>query len=396
MTSKSINNKGQDYELKEINGFEDLELSDNLLKGIFAYGFEKPSDIQKKGIQAIKLKRDCIIQAQSGTGKTATFLLGSLSLIDVEEKYCQSLVISPTRELATQIYNVLKQISKYTNISNASCIGGTSMKKSIYDIKKGAQIVVGTPGRIFHMIEDNCLDVSKLKIIVMDEADDILSLGFTEKIYDILKSLPDNVQVCLLSATMPRQVFEVTRNFMRDPIKILLKKDQLTLEGIKQFYIDTELEDYKFDALLDLYSIINASQAIIYCNTIRKVDWLAKNLLEKDFPIAYIHGKLSQEERNNVVRDFRIGKTRLLLTTDLLARGIDIQQVSLVINYDLPSNKDNYIHRIGRSGRFGRKGVAINLVKMNDEGEIKTFENLKKYFHTDIEEMPENISKYLV
>jgi translation initiation factor 4A len=396
MTSKNINNKGQDYELKEINGFEDLELSDNLLKGIFAYGFEKPSDIQKKGIQAIKFKRDCIIQAQSGTGKTATFLLGSLSLIDVEEKYCQSLVISPTRELATQIYNVLKQLSKYTKISKASCIGGTSMKKSMYDIKKGSQIVVGTPGRIFHMIDENYLDVSKLKIIVMDEADDILSLGFTDKIYDILKLLPENVQVCLLSATMPRQVFDVTRNFMRDPIKILLKKDQLTLEGIKQFFIDTEVEDYKFDALLDLYSIINASQAIIYCNTIRKVDWLAKNLLEKDFPIAYIHGKLSQEERNNVVRDFRIGKTRLLLTTDLLARGIDIQQVSLVINYDLPSNKDNYIHRIGRSGRFGRKGVAINLVKMNDEGEIQTFENLKKYFHTDIEEMPENISKYLV
>ncbi|VVU95083.1 DEAD/DEAH box helicase [seawater metagenome] len=396
MSSSQVKKNNQDFELKEIKGFEDLNLSDDLLKGVYAYGFEKPSEIQKKGIQAIQSGRDCIVQAQSGTGKTATFLLGGLSIIDTSKKCCQVLVACPTRELATQIYNVLDNISKYTGITKTFCIGGTSMNKSLSDIKKGAQIIIGTPGRIYHMIEDNHLDLEHLKAMVMDEADDMLSLGFTEKIYDILKSLPEEVQVCLLSATMPRQVFDVTKNFMRNPFKILLKKDQLTLEGIKQFYIDTEVEEFKFDILLDLYSIINASQAIIYCNTIRKVDWLAKNLLEKDFPIAYIHGKLSQEERNGVVKDFRMGKTRLLLTTDLLARGIDIQQVSLVINYDLPSNKDNYIHRIGRSGRFGRKGVAINLVKMSDEGEMRLFTGIKRYFHTEIEEMPEEISMYLV
>ncbi len=396
MSSSQLKKNKQEFELKEINGFEDLKLSDNLLKGIYAYGFEKPSDIQKKGIQAIQSGRDCIVQAQSGTGKTATFLLGGLSIIDVNKKCCQVLVACPTRELATQIYNVLDHIAKYTGITKTFCIGGTSMHKSLSDIKKGAQIIIGTPGRIYHMIEDNYLDLENLKAMIMDEADDMLSLGFTERIYDILKALPEEVQVCLLSATMPRQVFDVTKNFMRNPVKILLKKDQLTLEGIKQFFIDTEVEEFKFDILLDLYSIINASQAIIYCNTIRKVDWLAKNLLEKDFPIAYIHGKLTQEERNVVVKDFRMGKTRLLLTTDLLARGIDIQQVSLVINYDLPSNKDNYIHRIGRSGRFGRKGVAINLVKMNDEGEMRLFNGIKRYFHTEIEEMPEEISMYLV
>jgi len=290
----------------------------------------------------------------------------------------------------------LLQLSKFMNITKTACIGGTNMRKSIYDIKSGSQFIVGTPGRVYHMLEEKTLKIDELKLIILDEADDMLSLGFSDKIYEILKFLPEEIQVCLFSATMPYQIFDITKNFMRNPIKILLKKDQLTLEGIKQFYIDVELEDYKFDILLDLYNIINASQAIIYCNTIRKVDWLAKNLKEKNFPIAYIHGKLSQEDRNIVVKEFRLGKTRLLLTTDLLARGIDIQQVSLVINYDLPSNKDNYVHRIGRSGRFGRKGVAINLVKMNDESDYKLFTGIKKYFHTDIEEMPADISKYLV
>lgn len=396
MTSSEFNKKSKHFELKEINTFEDLGLNEDLLKGVYAYGFEKPSAIQKKGVQAIMSGHDSIIQAQSGTGKTATFLLGGLSIIDKEKKHCQVLISCPTRELATQIFTVLENIGKYTGITRTFCIGGTNMRKSMTDIKKGAQIIVGTPGRIYHMIEDKYLDLKHLKLMVLDEADDMLSLGFTDKIYDILKSVPEEVQICLLSATMPSQVFDVTKNFMRDPIKILLKKDQLTLEGIKQFYIDTEVEEFKFEILLDLYSIINASQAIIYCNTIRKVDWLSKNLLEKDFPIAYIHGKLSQDERNSVVKDFRLGKTRLLLTTDLLARGIDIQQVSLVINYDLPTNKDNYIHRIGRSGRFGRKGVAINLIKMSDEGEVRLFQNIKRYFHTEIEEMPEDISKFLV
>jgi translation initiation factor 4A len=380
----------------DLISFEDLNLNENLLKGIYSYGFEKPSKIQEKGIKAILTGKDCIIQAQSGTGKTATYLLSALNLIDVKKKHCQVLIVSPTRELGNQIYSVLNNLSKYTNINMASCIGGSSIKKGISQIKKGAQVIVGTAGRIYHMIEEKILSLDNLKLLILDEADDILLMGFKEKIYKIFEELPEEVQICLLSATIPRDLLNVTKNFMRDPIKILLKKDNLTVDAIKQFYINTEIEDYKFDALLDLYSVINASQAIIYCNTIRKVDWLAKNLQEKDFPISHVHGKMTQEERDDIVEDFRSGKTRLLLTTDLLARGIDIKQVSLVINYDLPANKDNYVHRIGRSGRWGRKGVAINLVKMNDEGEIRNFQGLKRYFNTEIEEMPEDISKFLV
>lgn len=388
--------QNEDLNEEELISFEDLNLNENLLKGIYSYGFEKPSKIQEKGIKAILTGKDCIIQAQSGTGKTATYLLSGLNLIDVKQKHCQVLIVSPTRELGNQIYSVLNNLSKYTNINMASCIGGSSIKKGISQIKKGAQVIVGTAGRIYHMIEEKILSLDNLKLLILDEADDILLMGFKEKIYQIFKELPEEVQICLLSATIPRDLLNVTKNFMRDPIKILLKKDNLTVDAIKQFFINTEIEDYKFDALLDLYSVINASQAIIYCNTIRKVDWLAKNLQEKDFPISHVHGKMTQEERDNIVEDFRSGKTRLLLTTDLLARGIDIQQVSLVINYDLPANKDNYVHRIGRSGRWGRKGVAINLVKMNDEGEIRNFHGLKRYFNTEIEEMPEDISKFLV
>ena len=395
---ENIENEEQNEDLnqEELISFEDLNLNENLLKGIYSYGFEKPSKIQEKGIKAILTGKDCIIQAQSGTGKTATYLLSGLNLIDVKQKHCQVLIVSPTRELGNQIYSVLNNLSKYTNINMASCIGGSSIKKGISQIKKGAQVIVGTAGRIYHMMEEKILSLDNLKLLILDEADDILLMGFKEKIYQIFEELPEEVQICLLSATIPRDLLNVTKNFMRDPIKILLKKDNLTVDAIKQFYINTEIEDYKFDALLDLYSVINASQAIIYCNTIRKVDWLAKNLQEKDFPISHVHGKMTQEERDEIVEDFRSGKTRLLLTTDLLARGIDIKQVSLVINYDLPANKDNYVHRIGRSGRWGRKGVAINLVKMNDEGEIRNFQGLKKYFNTEIEEMPEDISKFLV
>ena len=229
-------------------------MNENLLKGIYAYGFVKPSKIQEKGIKAILTGKDCIIQAQSGTGKTATYLLSGLNLIDINKKNCQVLIVSPTRELGNQIYKVLKNLSKYTKINMASCIGGSSIKKGISQIKKGAQVIVGTAGRIYHMIEENILGLDNLKLLILDEADDILLMGFKEKIYKIFEELPEEVQMCLLSATIPRDLLNVTKNFMRDPIKILLKKDNLTVDAIKQFYINTEIEDYKFDALLDLLS----------------------------------------------------------------------------------------------------------------------------------------------
>jgi translation initiation factor 4A len=242
------------------------------------------------------------------------------------------------------------------------------------------------------MIQRHSLRTNAIKMFVLDEADEMLSRGFKDQIYDVFKYMPEDIQVILLSATMPVEVLEVTRRFMRDPIRILVKKEELTLEGIRQFYVMVEKEEWKFDTLCDLYDTVNVTQAVIFCNTRRKVDWLTQQMTLKKFTVSSMHGDMEQQERDLIMREFRSGSSRVLITTDLLARGIDVQQVSLVINYDLPGNRENYIHRIGRSGRFGRKGVAINFVAEEDKRVMKDIES---FYNTNIEEMPMNIADLL-
>merc|ERR1711939_562995 len=253
----------------------------------------------------------------------------------------------------------------------------------------GQHVVVGTPGRIYDLIEKGCLRVDDLRILVLDEADEMLSFGFTDQVYRIFKSLPAAVQVCLFSATMPPEILDMTKKFMRDPVRILVKKDELTLEGIQQFYVAVEKEDWKLGTLCDLYETLTITQAIIYCNHRRKADYLADQMTKRDFTVSTMHSDLDQEERSLIMQEFRSGSSRVLISTDLLARGIDVQQVSLVINYDLPQNMENYLHRIGRSGRFGRKGVAINFVTNND---VRAMKDIERYYHTQIEEMPMDIA----
>jgi translation initiation factor 4A len=233
------------------------------------------------------------------------------------------------------------------------------------------------------------LRTDNIKMFVLDEADEMLSRGFKDQIYNIFQLLPHNTQAVLLSATMPSDVLEVTQKFMRDPIRILVKKDELTLEGIKQFYIAVEKEDWKLDTLADLYETVTITQAVIFCNTRRKVDWLTDKLTQKDFTVSAMHGDMDQSQRDVIMKEFRSGSSRVLITTDLLARGIDVQQVSLVINYDLPVNRENYIHRIGRGGRFGRKGVAINFVTAED---VRMMRDIEQFYSTQIEEMPMNVA----
>ena len=256
-------------------------------------------------------------------------------------------------------------------------------------LQDGVHVVVGTPGRILEIISRGGLNLDNLKTIILDEADEMLSRGFKDQIYDVFKFLPEKVQVCLFSATMPSEVLEVTAKFMRDPIRILVKRDELTLEGIKQFFIAVEREEWKLDTLCDLYETLTITQAIIYCNTRRKVDWLTEKMSERDFTVSAMHGDMDQRERDLIMREFRSGSSRVLITTDLLARGIDVQQVSLVINYDLPTNRENYIHRIGRSGRFGRKGVAINFITA---GDVRYLRDIEQFYHTQIEEMPMDVA----
>merc|ERR1711948_103264 len=247
----------------------------------------------------------------------------------------------------------------------------------------------GTPGRVFDMVSKRHLKIDNLVTFVLDEADEMLSRGFKDQIYDIFKTLPPNVQVCLFSATMPPEILDLTTKFMRDAVRILVKKDELTLEGIRQFYVAIEKEEWKLDTLCDLYETLTITQAIIYCNTRRKADRLAKEMMGRDFTVSTMHAELDQKERDLIMREFRSGSSRVLISTDLLARGIDVQQVSLVINYDLPTNRENYIHRIGRSGRFGRKGVAINFLT---QGDVRYLRDIEQFYTTEISEMPMDVA----
>ena len=378
---------------KNNNGsFEDLSLKDNLLRGIYSYGFEVPSTIQTSSIPVIKSNKDVIAQAQSGTGKTGAFVIGSLERLNEEEKSTQIVIISPTRELSKQTTEVVGELSKYMDVSYMEVVGGTDVFECRSGLDKLPQIVIGTPGRILDMINKKSLFTDKLVSLIFDEADEILSYGFKETIYNIVKSIPEKCQICLFSATMPDEVIELTNSFMNSPQSILVKKEALTLEGITQFYINMKVSDWKYDILKDLYDTISISQCIIYFNSKNKLNEIYKNLTEENFPVSMIHGELTTDERKRTMNEFKSGQTRILLSTDLLSRGIDIQQLSLVINFDLPRSKETYIHRIGRSGRYGRKGVAINFVTERD---LENLENLKKFYNTKIEEMPQNIVDYL-
>ena len=380
-------------ESSESCNFENLNLSEDILKGVYLYGFKNPSKIQIKGINAISTGKDCIIQSQSGTGKTATYLLGIINMLEDNNK-CQAIIITPTRELATQVYKVASEICKYTNFRIELCTGGTNLHQNRNNLKK-TNLVIGTFGRISHMIKESRINLFNIKLICLDEADELLNDCLSQELSTFFDKLPSGCQNCLISATLSHNVFNFSKIFMHEPLKILLKKNEIPVDLIKQFYVDVEIEELKYEVLLDLYNLISTTQAIIFCNTIRKVEWLTKNLIEQNFSITSIHGKMTSLERNNIVNDFRDGKTRLLITTDLLARGIDIPQVNLVVNYDLPPNKETYIHRIGRCGRFGKKGVAIVLVKMQDQNDIKNLNKMKNFYNMAIEELPENIIDFL-
>ncbi|KAK9479687.1 P-loop containing nucleoside triphosphate hydrolase protein [Lipomyces japonicus] len=377
-------------DVEVIPTFEAMNLKEDLLRGIYAYGYETPSAVQSRAITQILKGRDTIAQAQSGTGKTATFSISLLQTIDTKLRETQALVLSPTRELAVQIQNVVLALGNYMNVQCHACIGGTSVGEDIKKLDYGQHVVSGTPGRVSDMIRRRNLRTRHIKMLILDEADELLNKGFKDQIYDVYRYLPPSTQVVVVSATLPYDVLELTNKFTSNPIRILVKRDELTLEGLKQYFIAVEKEDWKFDTLCDLYETLTITQAVIFCNTRRKVDWLADKMKESNFTVASMHGEMPQKERDAIMQDFRQGNSRVLISTDVWARGIDVQQVSLVINYDLPLNRENYIHRIGRSGRFGRKGVAINFVTSED---VSILRDIEQYYSTQIDEMPMNVSE---
>jgi translation initiation factor 4A len=365
-----------------------MGLHDTLLRGIYGHGFEAPSKIQQRAVPVVLSGRDCVCQAQSGTGKTGAFTVSVLQKTNPKARSTQAMILAPTRELAQQIHKVLRALGDYMDVRAHLCVGGTKIADDRKALQAGAHVVVGTPGRVYDMINRQVLDMRSVGMFVLDEADEMLSQGFKDQIYDIFAHLPSNAQICLFSATLPQDIHELTEKFMHDPVRVLVKTEELTLEGIRQFYVDVGRDEDKFTTLCDLYGTLSVAQAIIYCNSRRRVDQLTADMTREQFTVSSLHGDMSPEERNLVMREFRSGSSRVLITTDLLARGIDVQQVSLVINYDLPGKRENYLHRIGRSGRFGRKGMAINFVTKRDADYLR---EIAQFYNTQIQELPQNV-----
>jgi len=362
-----------------------LDLPMNLLRGIYSYNFERPSAIQQRAIKPVISGRDVIVQAHPGTGKTTTSAVGTLARIDFHRQSCQGLFLAPTRELVQQIQKVVLALGDRLRVQCHACL--RSVKEDIERQREGPHVVIGTPGRVYDLLGTRHLHADELRIFVLDEADEMLARGFKDQIYDIFTTLPPEVQVCLFSASIPNEVLELTSKFMRNAVRIFAKKDELTLEGIRQFYVTIEKEDWKLDTLCDLYETLTITQAIIYCNTRCKVDFLAHELSNRDFTVSIMHADLDQGERDLIMLEFRSGSSRVLISTDILAPGIDVH--SLVINYDLPQHVENYLHCVGQSGQFRRKGVAINFVTNQD---VWIMKDIERHYDIQIEEMPTDIA----
>lgn len=373
---------------KEFKIWEDVsEISPDLLRGIYAFGFETPSPIQQKAILPIISKQDVIAQAQSGTGKTGAFTVGALQQIDTSVDTTQALIMAPTRELARQINAVVTGIGAMMGSLNVRLlIGGTSTDEDSVELKKRPpHIIVGCPGRVHDMIRRHNIQPSTIKLMVLDEADEMLSAGFKDQIYNIFQYLPNDVQVCLFSATMPTELHSLSQKFMRNPVKILVKSEMLTLEGITQYYVAVDDDIQKYATLKDLFKTISMSQCIIFCNATHRVSHLYEAMMVDKFPVCCIHSGMDKTAREQAYHDFKRGVFRVLISSNVTARGIDIQQVSIVINFDVPQDIHVYLHRIGRSGRWGRKGVGINFVTRKDFRLVKEIES---YYGTTISELP--------
>jgi len=370
--------------------FEEFYLKRELLMGIYEAGFEKPSPIQEETIPVALTGRDILARAKNGTGKTAAFVIPTLERINPKLEKTQALLLVPTRELALQTSQVCKTLGKHLGIQVMVTTGGTSLRDDIIRLSEPVHIIVGTPGRILDLASKGVADLSAATTFVMDEADKLLSPEFTVTIEQLLKFHPKDRQVMLFSATFPVVVKDFKDKHLTDPHEINLM-DELTLRGITQYYAFVE-EKQKVHCLNTLFSRLQINQSIIFCNSTTRVELLAKKITELGYSCYYSHAKMLQHHRNRVFHDFRKGAMRNLVCSDLLTRGIDIQAVNVVINFDFPKNAETYLHRIGRSGRFGHLGLAINLINWDDRFNLYRIE---QELGTEIKPIPASIDKKL-
>ena len=376
--------------IEEVKSWDDLSLNEHVLRSIYNYGFENPSEIQRKAIKPILTGKDVIAQAQSGTGKTGAFVIGSLCQIDVSKPVTQVIILAPTHELVNQIHTVVQNLSMFlTGFISRTIVGGTSINEDIQSLRANVpHLIVGCTGRVYDMMKRGAISTRQVTTCVLDEADEMLSFGFKDQIYNIFQMLPSQVQIVLFSATMPEPIIKMTEKFMRDPIKIMMVPEQLNLEGIKQYYLAMYDDNAKYDRLKDIFQTLSSSQTIIYANNVNRVIDLYNAMMEEGFSVCCIHSNMTKDERKQVITRFRSGNYRVLISSNITARGIDVQQVNTVINFDIPRSVETYLHRIGRSGRWGRKGVAINFVTKPDIFHMKAIE---AHYRINIEEMPANL-----
>lgn len=376
--------------LVEVKEWDELNLDPQLLRGIFGYGFEKPSPIQSKAIAPMIAGRDVIAQAQSGTGKTGTFSVGALQRVALTENTVQVLILSPTRELCSQTAKVVEHLGCFMQgLRIKTLFGGTAMEEgSGFSNRHVPHIVCGCPGRVYDMLHRDKLSSKHIKLVILDEADEMLSSGFKEQVYNIFQYLDTRVQVCLFSATLPDSIHAIVDKIMRNPVRICVEREQLSLEGIRQFFVAVDDDRQKYETLKHLYSFLNMSQTIIYCNSVRRVQDLYQAMCEDDFPVCRIHSNMDKSERDKSFNEFRTGSSRVLISSNVTARGIDIQQVSVVINFDLPKCVHTYLHRIGRSGRWGRKGVGINFITRRD---IQQMKRIEEHYANEVQELPADV-----
>ena len=385
-------NENEQYELKTYEKWDDLDLKEDVLRGIYTFGFENPSQIQKTAIMPITKKRDVIAQAPSGTGKTGAFTIGILQLLDLTQKTTQAIVLAPTHELVKQISTVIIGIGCMMNdLRIKTLIGGTSVNDDIRDLRENVpHIIIGSTGRVNDMIHRQHINMNNIKIFVLDEADEMLSTGFKDQVYQIFQLLPNTMQFAVFSATMPPFMLDLTTKFMKHPVKITLEVEQLNLDGIEQYYLAVDNDEEKFSALKSLFDCLTINQSIIYVNSVQRVTELYNAMINENYSVSCIHSSMTSSEREQSIRDFRKGTFRVLISSNVTSRGIDVQQVSTVINFDVPRSVNTYLHRIGRSGRWGRKGMAINFITRQDVGNLKNIEN---HYKSNIKELPS--SKYL-
>jgi translation initiation factor 4A len=367
--------------------WDSMNLKDDLLRGIYAYGFENPSNIQKQAIPILIDNRDLIAQAQSGCGKTGAFSIATLQQIDLSLNQTQALILVPTHELAKQIAGVIQQIGSFMQgLRVKTLIGGTNIRDDVRDMDKHTpHIIVGCVGRVYDMFQKRYVMTTEIQLLILDEADEMLSRGFNAQIKDMFQYyFSETIQVGLFSATVPNEMLRLSGNFMRSPERISVKREELSLKCIEQYFVASVNDDTKYDTLKDLFGSISASKCIVYCNSVNRVVTLYESMMRDGFSVCHIHSNMEKTQRYETLSHFRTGDSRVLISSDITARGIDIQQVSVVVNFDIPRSVYTYLHRIGRGGRWGRKGTAINFVTKYD---IQDMRRIESYYQIDIKEL---------